>query len=239
MARSNLSTGRPKKVKAVVYDKDNPDNYPTLLRYLQATGKVKHVNSALMFKARSLYWQGFSTQKIAETIEGIEPAVIDRWALIFGWDEERDKRLFNQFRKIATVSRQYGEDISIRHDRIAAGLEQIAERMLQQHANGTKVLSTKDLAALTGVLKGTQEIRGVSRGLKREPDGQTASRSVHIHMNHPANTEKVANALVDMFQPPKLVQVKTKTIAVGVAEDIGSDIEYEGSANRDSDSQQE
>lgn len=220
------SKGAPRIVKSPIVDKSNPDNYPTLIRYLEANGKLRHTTYATMMKARNLYFRGASTESIAHELR-VEPAIIDRWVLCFSWDEERDRRLFEQFRKVNGVERMFGQDLGKRHERIAGTIEQIAERRLHQSANGKDPLSVKDLKGLTDVLKSTQEIRRTVRGEKAAANTNPQITNNTLIVGVPGNLERVSNAIVDAFDRPKLVQAKTKTIAVGVEEAIGHDTEYE------------
>lgn len=219
----NRDKHKTKKIGAPKIVKDNLDKYPTLIKYLEATGKIKHTTYATMMKARNLYFRGVPSERIGVELR-IEPSIIDRWALCFSWDEERDRRLFEQFRKVNGVERMYGENLGVRHERIAGSIEQLAERRLQQSANGKDPLSVKDLKGLADVIKSTQEIRRTVRGEKIS--NQPATNNTLI-VNVPGNLEKVSNALIDAFDRPKLVQSKTKTIAVGTEEAIGHDTEYE------------
>jgi len=190
-----------------------------------------------MMKARSLYLRSVNVEAIAVECH-VETAVIDRWALCFSWDEERDRRLFEQFRKIRGAEKMYGEDLGKRHDRIAGSIEQVAERMLQQHANGKTTLTTGDLSKLSSVIKSTQEIRRTSRGENIKKAESVNNLNVSISV--PGVMERLAGALVDAAERPKLIQAKTRTIALGVEESIGRDTEYEttdGNAEERSDTE--
>lgn len=226
--RKQLKTGRPADVPMEVIRRDHPDNYPTVLRYLQAQGKVKHTSNAVRLKARNLYFAHKSPERIAKILN-IDVNIIDRWVLIFGWDDERDRRLFNQFRQVSDVDRMYGKDCGQKHDRIAGSIEAMAERLLQRQEEG-ETLTPRDLATLASTIKSTQEIRRTSRGesVKKE------QKNVHIQVSVPGNLDKLAGALVDAYDRPKLVQAKTRTIALGVEEAIGGDTEFEEALNRDS-----
>ena len=229
--RHKTSTkGAPRIVRSPIVDKNNPDSYPSLIKYLEATGKLKHTTYAMMMKARSLYLRGKSVSRICDELK-IEPSIVDRWALCFSWDEERDRRMFEQFRKVNGVSKIYGDNIGARHDRIAGSIEQITERRLQQHVDGKDILSTKDLKCLTDVIKSTQEIRRTVRGEKSQDKQGTVNNTLVISV--PSNLDKLATALNDAMDRPKLIQSNTKTIAVGVEEAIGHDIDYED-VNRNS-----
>lgn len=214
--------GRPRDVRAVVVDRQNPDNYPSLVAYLEATGKVKHTTYATMCRARHMFLRFVPTEHIAVALK-TQPAIIDRWALCFAWEEERDRRVFQQFRKIAGSTNIFNEDIGKRHERIAGGIEQILERFLEEHANGKVKLSAKDLNTITTTLKSTQEIRRTSRGTKKELE----DKNTHLHLHIPSNLDRLAGVIADASVKPQLKSAPTKTIAVGVEESIGSDVEFE------------
>lgn len=216
--------GGPKLIKSPLHDSNNPDNYPSLMKYLEAKGKLKHTTYAVMMKARNMYLAGSPVKKIGADL-CIEPSIIDRWILCFSWDEERDRRLFEQFRKVNGVDRLYGQNIGARHDRIAGTIEQIAERRLQEHADGEE-LSVKDLKGITDVVKATQEIRRTVRGEKSNNSNPGIVNNTLI-VGVPGNLEKVSNALIDAMDRPRLTGTKTTTIAVGREDAIGHDTEYE------------
>lgn len=218
--------GGNKKVTSPL-ERDDPDRYPSLIRYLEATGKVRQSTYSAMMKARNLYLRCVNTDKIAAELH-IEPAIIDRWALCFSWDEERDRRMFEQFRKVNGAKKMFGEDLAKRHERIAGTIEQTTERLLQRQSDGQEKLSPRDLQTLASTIKATQEIRKTARG----ENAKKSTSDVNINVNVPGNLEKLAGALVDAYDRPKLTQVKTRTIAIGVEEAIGHDTEYESSSDR-------
>lgn len=226
--RKQLKTGRPRDVPMEVIRRDHPDNFPSLLRYLQARGKIKHTSNVVMLKARNLYFNHKSPERIAKILN-IDINIVDKWVLVFGWDDERDRRLFNQFRQVSDVDRMYGKDCSVKHDRIAGSIESMAERLLQRNDEG-ETLTPRDLNTLANTIKSTQEIRRTSRGesVKKE------QKNVNISVSVPGNLDKLAGALVDAYDRPKLVQAKTRTIALGVEESIGSDTDFEETINRNS-----
>lgn len=220
--------GRPRDISSPIVDRDNPDNYPTILRFLEARGKVRHVSYVLMMKARSLYLRGGDSIYIAEQLNGaVEPAVIERWALMFSWDEERDRRLFEQFRKVAGSDRPYGGDLSKRHERIAGGIEQFAEKLLLDGQNGRTDLKATDLKVLAGVIKATQDIRRTARG----EDIDRKESNVNIQLGLPASMERIAGAILDYSEPRQLKVLESKPIAVGMEDSLGSDEEYEEAAD--------
>lgn len=231
IVRRQLKVGRPKDIKNVIVDKSNPDNYPTLIRFLEATGRIKHTSYVTLMKARNLFLRHVSVDKIAVQLN-VEPSIIDRWALCFSWDEERDRRMFEQFRKVSGVNKMYGEDLAKRHDRIAGSIEQTAERLLQRNADGGgTTLSVRDLSGLASTIKATQEIRRTSRGENVKKN----ENNVSIQIGVPANLERLAGALVDAYDRPKLIQAQTRTIAIGVEDSIGRDTEYEEASNGQAD----
>ena len=196
--RSQSKKGRPKDIKAVVKDSNDPDNYPTLARYLEATGRIQHTTYAVMAKAKNLFLRFTDVKQIAVSL-CVEPAIIDRWVLCFSWDELRDKMMFEHYRKISGVKKMYGADVGKRHDRIAGGIEAVAERLLQRSSEGNDTLNPRDL--------------------------NTIANTINVEL--PANMNKLADALVDINDRPRLVETTSKTIALGAEGHIGRDTEYE------------
>lgn len=220
----NKKRGRPKHIPLDLQDRDMPENYPTLLKYLEATGRVKHTTRAQMFRARHLFLRGVNSVKIANELM-LDPACIDRWALIFGWEEERDRRLFEQFRRFTGGGSKYGANLGERHDRIAGNIEQVAERILHQHQNGELNLSPRDLSVVASIIKTTQEIRRTARNeniSKKEAE-------VTVNFNMPQAAERLSAALVDAYNEPKptLSYTKKKQITVEIGDAIGTDEEYD------------
>lgn len=222
--RKHRQRGRPKDIESPVDNGTKPDDYPTLLRYLQAKGRVRHVSYVHMMQARHLYFQGMGSERISEMMDGlVEPAIIDRWALMFAWDDERDRRLFDQFRRISGVDKPYTGDVKQRHERLAGSIEQYAERLLLQGQNGKKEVTARDLATLAGTISKTQEIRRVANG----EDVDKKQQTVDINMRMPASIERLAGAILDAHDAPRIVEAQTRTIAIGTEDQIGSDTEFE------------
>lgn len=226
MKHKTSKKGRPKTVRAVVTDRNDPDSYPSLIKFLESTGRVKHTTYAVMCQARNLFLRFVPTEEIAQQLR-IKPAIVDRWALCFAWEEERDKRLFQRFRTIASSNTLFSEDINKRHERIAGGLEQVLEKMLVKHSNNELDLSPRDLSTIASTLKSTQEVRRVCRGVKRNESEDDGAKRLHVHVHAPKNMEKLAGVIVDSYERPKIAMAKTRTIAVGTESAISSDVEYE------------
>lgn len=218
--------GAPKKVYGPE-DLNNPDNYPTLIAYLAATNKIQHTNGLLVMKARSMYLKNISLVQISKTLK-MPMVLLDRLVLSFAWDEQRERMMFEQYRRIGGMDRRYGKNVAERHDRIAATIEGVAEQMLQRQADGEIKVSPKDLATLATAVKTTQEIRRTARGeaIARAHEERT-NNPVQINIAVPAIMEKVAGALTAAVDRPKLLAAPTRTIAVGTESEIGSDVEYE------------
>ena len=221
LERRHFKMGRPRDIKAID-DHDSPDNYPSLIKYLEAKGKIKHNTYALMLKARNMYLTGSSVDAVAKHLS-IDINIVDRWVLLFSWSEERDRRLFEKFKSITGASQFLAEDLNRKHDKIAGSIEQVVERFLQRTSDGKETLTPKELSSITSILKATQEIRNTARGVTKK--GNSAELNVNVRI--PAAMEKVASAMVDAFERPKLAKYKTRTIAVGTEDQITQDVELE------------
>lgn len=215
--------GRPKHIPLDLQPQDRPENFPTLIRYLEASGRVKHTSTLQMMRARHMYIRGVAPERIADDLN-LEPNVIERWALCFSWEEERDRRLFESFRKFSGGASRYGQNLGERHDRIAGSIEQVAERLLHQHQNGKISLDAKALSTIASTIKTTQDIRRVARG---ESTVEKQEKNVSINVNMPQSLERIAAAMVDAYDKPKLIPITTKQIAVEIGEAVGTDAEYE------------
>jgi hypothetical protein len=227
MKHKHANRGKPKKVSAPM-SADDPDAYPSLVRYLQSKGKVRLTTTLQLRMAKRMYIHASSTEEIAATLR-VEPAIVQRWALCFGWDEERDRRLFDQFRTVSGVDKMYQTSLTERHERIAGGIEHVTERILQKHANGEEGanLTPRDLKTLASTLKDTQEIRRSARGVSTEKK-TVEEKNMNINVSVTGN-EKIAKALVDAIDRPRLIAPPTKTIAVGMEDAIGHDTDLEAS----------
>ena len=234
MKHKHLRKGRPSKVVSPIVDEDDPENYPSLIRYLEAHKKISYTTDLQLRLAKKMYLKAVSIDKIAADIK-VQPSIISRWALCFGWDELRDRILFEKFRKINGVDTMFKANLSERHERIAGGIEQIAERILQNHVDGAEgqMLNPRDLKTLASTLKDTQEIRRTARGETGITKKEETRNNVNI-LNLSTTGDKVVNAIIDAFDRPVLERKHTKSIAVGTEEAIGHDTEYEDSINRHS-----
>jgi len=221
--RSNGRKGRPTNIPMDLAPPERPENYPSLMRYLEASGKIKHVSYITMMKARHLFIRGGNTTAIAAELK-VEPATLMRWITIFGWEELRDKMQFEAYRKISGLREKYTQNIGERHDRIAGSIEQVAEQMLNDVHNGKMQMTPKDLSVLAATVKSTQEIRRVVRG---ENIDKKENR-VDINVNLPASMERLANAVLDaQIGPERMIAAPSKRIAVQIGEMIDSDDEYD------------
>lgn len=207
--------------------KEAPENFATIARYLEAHGKVKHLSYAQQLKARSMFIRGKSIMDICEATE-LQPHMVDRLSVINGWEEERDKRLLSSFRRINGLAKRLAPDVDERHDRIAGSIEAISERLIHQHQDGGLSLCPADIKRLAEVLKTTVDIRRTIRGQK----GST-HETKHTHrleLPDEIEAEKLATALSAVIsgRPPKQLAASTKRVEVEIGEGIGFDTEFEG-----------
>lgn len=223
--KTKKKNGRPKKIPLDLQPQDRPENFPSILSWLNSTGNVDLTTKAELLKAKHMYIRGDNAANIAKAV-GHDVNVIERWALIFDWEEERDRRLYEKFRKVSGLRDRMSRSLGERHDRIAGSIEQCAERLLHQHQNSQEELAPRDLATIASTIKTTQEIRRTARGQSKPTDKKEID--VGINLNMPASLEKLASAMVDANEPPKLETRTTKGISVKFGEaEIGTDTEFE------------
>lgn len=136
------------------------DAFPSLLKYLKATGKIHSVTQAQLYKARHLFVsRGYSEQDVAESLE-LPESVIVKWVNAFQWSEDRDRILYRKLRSVRELSKKAAEVLDERHDRILSSVETLAERILAKSIDGEgEALTPKDLKAVVDSLKTSAEMR--------------------------------------------------------------------------------
>lgn len=166
--RANKKKGRPKLVVLPVdiESEDKPENYPSLLKYLEEKNGITHTSYMQVRRARHLYVTKQEPVDAVAADVGLPESAIERWIVNFGWEEERDRRLFNKWNRLNKLSQRLSPNTDERHDRIAGTIEQVIERMLQNHQDGGS-LSPKDVATMAQTLKTTQEIRRTVRNRQK------------------------------------------------------------------------
>lgn len=208
-----------------LYEDERPEDYKSLLHYLESKGRVKVTEYGQMMKARNLYvTKGMGVRETATKCR-VDEAILERWIMLFGWEEERDKRIFNSFRKLAGFRERMSPHVDQRHDRLAGTIESVAERMLQAHQDGTSSLSTKDLSTLASVLKSTMDIRRVVRNKSNPAD----RKEVDVRLSMPENIENVAHMIQSLAQEPRQIEApkRRNQLEVSFGQSIGTDDEFE------------
>lgn len=208
---------------------ESPDSYPTLIRYLQATGRVRHLTYAQQLKARHLYIRGIGLPEIKAKTK-LDIATIERLAVLNGWQEERDKRLFSMFQNVNRLGRRLSPNVDERHDRIAGSIESVVEKILHSIQEGEESVSAAEVKRLTDTLKATVEIRRTIRGQKGSKN-ETVHRHSHEHalqLPDEVETVKLANALQTAISGSPVRQLEpSKKVEVHISDGIGSDREFE------------
>ncbi len=206
---------------------ETPDDFSSLTKYLERTHRIKHLTYAQQMRARHLYLRGMNASTISEDT-GMACSVIERLAVINGWDEERDKRLFHKFRTLNKLADRLAPDVDERHDRIAGTIETVAERLLHAHFDGQPI-GINDLKRLAETLKTTVEIRRVIRHKKGPGSDSTVTH--RYELPDVSQTDRIAVALTHALNgtPDAEFSVKRSQhrLQIGVGETIGSDEEYE------------
>lgn len=161
--------------------------------------------------------RGLNVHHIAQAL-GEKPAIIQRWVVTFDWEEERERKIFDQFRKLSKF-RKSSKSLDERHDRIAGSIESILESMLNDYHNGKVELSPKDLRQLVAILKDTQTIRRTAAGLTTE----SKENRVKISLDTPESIKAAQEAIVDLVGGPSRLKVEEKKVDLLPAQDV----EYE------------
>ena len=220
--KKNGQVGRPKKVVAPLdlVGSDKPDNYPTLLKYLEKSNRIKQITYAQVMRSRHLFiTKGLSSSLVAKEV-GLPVAAIERMIVVFGWEETRDEKIFNQWRSIADL-RKKSPGLDARHDRIAGTIESVVEKKLESHVNGNEELSSRDLSMITNILKSTQDIR---RTAQSKP-GQAKKTELNISIDAPEMLKQLGSAVQDLVdvKPMRAITVETS--------DVDEDSQYEEKLN--------
>lgn len=216
-----------------LYASERPEDYGSLLAYLEKTGNVKFTEFAQMRRARNLYvTQGLDVATVAKRSK-VDPHVLDRWVTLFGWEEERDRRVFAQFQKISGFRKRLSPHTDERHDRLAGTIESIAERLMQSHQDGETPLSVRDLSSIANLLKTTMDIRRTVR----DKAGPASQRNVDVRFGPlPENMDAVASMIQGLTKEPveKVEQTEVKQLSpppnrveISFGESIGTDEEFE------------
>ena len=142
----------------------------SLLKTLELQGSVKAHSQVQMELAYKYYVKEGMRAKDITPLISVRPDVIERWVVLFGWDEDRASHQLSQWRKIASVARRNGINVDERADRIMHTIEGAVEQLLHKHhdaaSNGDDegLLSAKDLATLASCIKTTRGERKDVRG---------------------------------------------------------------------------
>lgn len=201
---------------------EDPENAPSLLAFLEKRGDVSHVTQAQLFKARNLYVAKFyHIKRVAQEL-GLSPSIIDRWAFAYGWDEEREHRLFQQFQKVNGKRSKSGRNIDERADSIFSGIERVAEQMLQDHMDAPsgkegmfERLGIKELATLAKTVKDCHETRRLIHGKSATPT--VSKQEVRIEVTGDL-FQQVGHMLQQVVSPPQ-ISLNTPKITVEAVED--------------------
>jgi hypothetical protein len=147
------------------------DDEPTsLLRTLELSGNLKAHSQVQMELAYKHYVRESMAPKEIAKLIAVRPDVIEKWVVLFGWDEDRAQHQLNQWRKVASIAHKKGVDVDKRADRIMHTIESAVESLLHQHHEATRrgeeegQLTAKDLATLATCIKTTRGERNEARG---------------------------------------------------------------------------
>lgn len=171
---------KPVETRVGFVANNSADDEPaSLLKALELQGSVKAHSQVQMELAYKHYVKDGMRPKDITPLIGVRPDVIERWVVLFGWDEDRATHQLTQWRKIASVARRNGINVDERADRIMHTIEGAVEQILHKHqeavSNGDEegTLSAKDLATLATCIKTT-------RGERKDVRGET-KKNQHEH----------------------------------------------------------
>lgn len=215
---------KPAKKKV---DQDEPR---TLLQALALNGNVSAHSQIQLAKAHQLFVKEGRTAEDIQPIIGVKAAVINRWALLFGWEEERDAHQFKKYRSVVSMARRKGVDIDARADRIMGKVENAVERLIEEHesrlaAGEPGLLSPKDLVALASCIKTTH---GTRRESRRANDG-IEKKQISVDIGGGVDIlHRIGAAVADVTR-----QRITAEVAPALANDVHEDAEFEVDTNGD------
>jgi hypothetical protein len=200
----------------------------TLLKLLALNGKVSAHSQIQLAKARHLFVkEGRNAEDIQSAI-GVKAAIVNRWALLFGWEEERDAHQFKKYRAAVSIARRSGVNIDARADRIMSRVEGVVEKLITEHeaavARGEPgPLSPKDLAALASCIKTTH---GTRRESRRANDGVEKKQiSVEIGGNVDI-LHRLGAAVADVTRSKGHITAKVAELSNTVHEDAEFEIDH-------------
>lgn len=179
-----------KPVKRASLAKKPGVKYKSLIEYFKEKGQLQNVERAQLYRARHLFvTKGWTIDRIATNL-GLTPSIINRWVILFQWEEEKTKRLTELVVKANLFAGKRGVGLDERHDRLLGTIESIAEQMLQRHQDGDLELSPSDLQRLQNTIKGSMEGR---RTIHRKED--PVKRTV-LQIEAPETFKNIAAAIV-------------------------------------------
>ena len=159
------------KRKVGFVDAEMLDDEPkSLLRTLELQGNFRAHSQVQMELAYKHYVRESMAPKEIAKLVSVRADVIEKWVVLFGWDEDRAKHQLNEWRKVASVARRSGINVDERADRIMHTIEGAVEQLLQRHQDAVMgradegMLAAKDLATLAQCIKTTRGERKDVRG---------------------------------------------------------------------------
>ncbi len=187
------------------------DDEPTsLLKQLELQGNLKAHSELQMTLAYKHYVrEGMRPKEIAKLI-AVRSDVIEKWVVLFGWDEHRASHELSKWRNVASIANKKGIDVDARADRIMHTIEGAVEALLHEHYDALKtgdterLLSAKDLATLASCIKTT-------RGERKDARGETRKNTVEhrVKVDVEGNVDilhRVGAAIADLTGQNKQIE---------------------------------
>ena len=176
---------------------DRSADLRSLIIRMERTGKLKTVKSLAIMKARALYVTKLRDKRDVAAEVGVDMPTLDRWIFQFAWDELRQEKEFQLYRKVSNIRRQSIPNIDQKHDQMFHSLESLIEDTIYRIKRDEIELNIKDLNTLS---KAAQTCMDCRRTIHRKE--APASRQI-IELQDQTLFNEFATMLQEAVTKPK------------------------------------
>lgn len=172
----------------------------SLLKKLELEGNLRATSEVQMMLARKHYVKENKTPKEIARLVAVHPSVVEKWAVLFEWDEARNRYQFERWSRVAKIAKLRGVQVDERADRLYHSIEHVVETLLHNHHEALRavqeadededtsflerqVLRPTDLKALAATIKETRGERKTIRGESANQNEQTRKLEVDVSGN--------------------------------------------------------